>query len=189
MGEDLQKKIRTDCWDKALDSFGYSYIYSKKIESLSKLLRWTKVLGILIPVLLGALLTSYISNKELLDLAIYITTPIAIAQLILSTYLTIIGADERANSYSIKSAEYSLLNSEFEYLAKFPPADDIIFQNKYEVLLERERGISKTNNEVSDKELRMGMRFGLRNYRRACAGCQKTPTSMIATDCDVCGNF
>lgn len=187
--EDRLKKIRTDLWDKALDSFGYSYIYSKKIDSLNIWLRWTKVLGILIPVLLGGLLSSYFSNKYLIDLAILVTTPIALFQLIISTYLSIVGADDKVNIYSAKSAEYSLLNSEFEYLAKYPTEDINELQHKMDILLERERGISKGNFNVSDKELRKGMRSGLRNYRRNCAGCNQTPTSMTPTKCDVCGNF
>ncbi|WP_162343205.1 mobilome CxxCx(11)CxxC protein [Cyclobacterium salsum] len=187
--EDRQKKLRTDCWDKALDSFGYSYIYSKKIESLNFQLRWTKVLGILIPVLLGGILTSYYSYEIILELAIYITTPIALIQLLLSAYLTIIGADEKVNTYSTKSAEYSLLNSEFEYLGKYPPENVSLFQNKMDILLERERGISKGNFDIEDKELRMGMRAGLRNYRRGCAGCGETPISMTPTDCEICGNY
>lgn len=187
--EDRFKKIRNDCWNKALDSFGFSYIYSKKIDSLNIWLRWTKVLGILIPVLLGGLLTSYFSNKYLINLAVWITTPIALTQLLISTYLTIIGADEKVNSYSTKSAEYSLLNSEFEHLAKYPLTDLQLLQHKVDILLERERGISKGNFDISDKELRKGMCAGLRNYRRECAGCGKTPISMNPTKCDVCGNF
>lgn len=187
--EDRLKKIRTDCWDKALDSFGYSYIYSKKIDSLNIWLRWTKVLGILIPVLLGGLLTSYFSDKHLIDLAIWITTPVALLQLLISTYLSIIGADDKVNIYSTKSAEYSLLNSEFEHLAKYPAEEINTLQHKMDILLERERGISKGSFDVSDKELRKGMCSGLRNYRRECAGCGKIPTTMKPTDCDVCGNF
>lgn len=188
--EDFTKKIRVDCWDKALDCFGYSYIYSKKNESLNIWLRLTKLLGILIPVLLGGLLSSYyLTNKDLIELALKITTPIALLQLCVSAYLSIIGSEDKVNLYSTKSVEYSLLNSEFERLAKLPPDNEKDLQNIYDILLERERGISKTSFNVSDKERRMGMRIGLRNYRRNCAGCNEIPTSMTPTKCPVCGNF
>jgi mobilome CxxCx(11)CxxC protein len=187
--EDLKKKMRQECWDKALDSFAYSYIYSKKTEHLNFLLRWTKLFGILIPVMLGALLTAYYGNKHLIDAAIYITTPFAIAQLILSTYLTVIGADEKVNTYISKSIEYTLLNSEIDFLVKFPDSDSLIFQNKYEVLNEREKCLGKGNYELSEKDLRMGMRFGLRQYRRPCVGCNEVPVSMKPSKCEVCGNF
>ena len=185
-----RKRIRTDCWNKALDSLGYSYVYSKKIEKLNVWLRWTKVLVILIPVLLGGLVSAYYAtNPEILKWALAITSPLALGQLVLSAYLSVIGADEKVNEYSTKAAEYSLLNSEFEQLANYPIAEDKEYESKFNILLERERGTSKGNHKVSDKERRMGMRYGLRNYRRDCAGCGKTPVSMTPTDCDVCGNF
>lgn len=181
--------IRTDCWDKALDALGYFYIYSKRIEKLELWLRWTKVLGILIPVLLGGLVTSYFSNKLVLSIAITVTTPLALLQLLLSTYLAITGSDEKMSEYSTTAAEYALLNSEFEQLAKYPIEDEATYLNRYNVLLERERGVGKRNFNISDKERRMGMRYGLRQYRRGCAGCNETPVSMNPTTCDVCGNF
>jgi hypothetical protein len=163
MGENLFNKMRQDCWDKALDSFAYSYIYSKRIESVDFWLRWSKVLGIIVPVLLGGIVSSYYSNQTVMYWALLITTPTAIAQLVVSTYLTVVGSDEKVKLYQSKSVEYSLL--------------------------ERERGISRENQNIKDKELRMGMRYGLRNYRRACAGCGKVPISMESTDCYVCGKF
>lgn len=187
--ENFIDKIRADCWDKALDCFGFSYIYSKKIDSLNIWLRLTKVLGIMIPVLLGGLVSSYYSNLSIINWAIIITSPIALAQLIVSTYLTIIGSDEKVNTYSTKAVEYNLLNSEFENLANFPLGDEKEHQNKYNVLLERFRGVSKENHNISDKDLRKGMRAGLRNYKRACVSCKIVPTSMVATKCDICGNF
>ena len=187
---DIAKSIKQACWDKALDAFGYGYIYSKKIDKLNWWLRWTKVLGIMIPVLLGGILSSYVANRELLDLVVWITTPLAIFLLGLSSYLTIIGADEKVNGYSTKTAEYSLLNSEFENLAKLGDENDIVgLQKRFEILVERERGVAKGNYNVSDEYLRMGMCAGLREYKRACAGCKKVPTAIKSSDCDVCGNF
>lgn len=189
MEENLFNKMRQDCWDKALDSFAYSYIYSKRIESADFWLRWSKVLGIIVPVLLGGVVSSYYSNQTVMYWALLITTPIAIAQLVISTYLTVVGSDEKVKLYQSKSVEYSLLNSEIEHLAKYPSLNFNEYSKKYEILLERERGISRENQNIKDKELRMGMRYGLRNYRRECAGCGKVPVSMKSTHCDVCGKF
>lgn len=187
--EDLKLKIRQDCWDKALDCLGFSYIYAKKIDSIDKWLKWSKVLGITIPLLLGGIVSSYYTNKEIMEYSIAILSPIAIAQLVVSTYLTIIGSDEKVFNYVTKSTENALLNSEFEQLAKYPLDDFNEYNKKYEILLTREREISKGNHKIEDKELRMGMRYGLRNYKRTCVGCKETPISMKPTNCDVCGNF
>jgi mobilome CxxCx(11)CxxC protein len=177
------------CWDKALDAKGFSCIYSKRIESVSRLNLWSKVLGILIPVLIGALLTSYYNEKKITDLVIIIATPLSIIQLVLSVYLVLIKSDLKQTTYSNLAAEYSLLNSEFDNLANFPPQVQVEFKSRYDILLERERGIAKSSISIKDKELRMGMRYGLREYQRSCAGCNKRPTSMKATECDICGNF
>jgi mobilome CxxCx(11)CxxC protein len=188
--EDLLKKMRQDCWDKALDSLAYSYIYSKKIKRLGVLLNITKVLGIIIPLLLGGLVGSiYYTDKGIMNLAINVTAPLALIQLLVSATLSVLGSDTKIIEYSTKTAEFALLNSEFEQLAKFPDNNYEAYSKKYEVLIERSKNIGRGNSELEDSELRMGMRFGLRNYRRACAGCNETPISMTATKCAVCGNF
>lgn len=187
--EDSIEKMRVECWNKALDAFGYMYIYSKRINYLSTLNRWSKVLGILIPVLVGALLTSYYHLAEITSWVIAISTPIAIAQLGISTYLSITGSDDLLNKYIMLKTEYSLLHSEFDFLAKFKANSDVEFENKFSILLERERGVNKNAPTLEDKELRMGMRYGLREYSRSCAGCKETPISMKPSNCAVCGNF
>jgi len=48
-----------------------------------------------------------------------------------------VGADNDLASYATKSAEFSLLNSEFENLAKYPEEDPTRYQNMHNVLLER----------------------------------------------------
>lgn len=187
--EDLTTKIRTDSWDKALDSFGYSYIYSKRIRRIDNILKWTKVLGVLLPVLLGGITAAYYTNADVMKIALLFITPLAIAQLALSTILIVLGSDGQLSNYSRKSTEFSLLSSEFEQLAKFPDNDFNVLSKKYDILVERERNLSRDNFEIKDEENRIGMRAGLRNYRRECAGCKETPISMKPTKCDVCGNF
>jgi mobilome CxxCx(11)CxxC protein len=43
--------------------------------------------------------------------------------------------------------------------------------------------------DITDQEKRMGMRAGLRQYQRACAGCKTVPVSLRATECEICGKF
>ncbi|MCU0350620.1 MAG: hypothetical protein MUF43_07300 [Flavobacterium sp.] len=187
--EDLKVKIRQDCWDKALDAVAYCYIYSKKIDNIEFWLKWSKVLGIIIPVMLGGIVSSYYSDKEIMGLSLKILTPIALLQLIVSTYLSIVGSDEKIMNYVTKSTDYNFLASQFEQLAKYPTENYDEYNNKYEILLTREREISRGNHIISDKEKRMGMRYGLRNFQRKCVGCKETPLSMNPTNCDICGNF
>ena len=181
--------IRQDCWDKALDCIAYSYIYTKKISKLSPYLTWVKALGIIIPLLVGAIAGTYYTDPDIMKWALVITSPLAIAQLVLSTLLTVTGYEDKVTKYLTKSTEYSLLQSEFELVAKYPNSDFSEYQRRYETLLERERNLGRDNQDVTEKYERMGMRYGLRNYRRSCAGCGIIPTSMTPTQCPVCGNF
>jgi mobilome CxxCx(11)CxxC protein len=187
--EELHAKIRTDCWNNALDTLGFSYIFSKKIAKIERWLRWSKVLGIIIPVILGGLVTTYYNNKEIMNWALGIASPIALAQLVVSTYLVVVGSDEKLSRYMSKSAEYGLLRGEFEQLAKYPISDLAEYKHKFEILSERASGIGKGNYDVKDADRRMGMRFGLREFSRECVQCKTIPYSMIPTKCDVCGNF
>lgn len=187
--ENNKEKIRQDCWDNSLDAIGFGYIYQRKIKKINYWLRTSKVLGIIIPVLLGGILTSAFNSEDILNLAVLITTPIALFQLGLSTILTINGADENILKYSTKSAEYSVLESEFRQMARYPIENEFEYLKKYEILIEREKGIGKGNIDVTDTEKRMGMRFGLRELSRECIGCKKIPLSMESTDCSICGNF
>lgn len=183
------EKLRQDCWDKTLDAIGFGYIYQMKIKKINHWLRASKILGIVIPVFLGGVLTSAYNTPEHLKIAIWITSPFALGQLVLSTILTINGADENILKYSTKAAEYSVLETEFRQLARYPNQNEFEYLKRFEILIEREKGIGKGNLEVSDREKRIGMRFGLRELSRACVGCEKIPLSMKATDCDICGKF
>jgi mobilome CxxCx(11)CxxC protein len=187
--EDNIEKIRKDCWDKTLDAIGYGYIYQVKIKKINFWLRISKILGIVIPVFLGGILTSAYNSPEYISLAIWITSPIALFQLILSTILTINGADDNILKYSTKAAEYSVIENEFRQMARYPNSDEFEYLKKFEILIEREKGIGKANLEVSDREKRMGMRFGLRELSRKCVGCELIPLSMKSTNCEICGNF
>ena len=186
--EDMLATIRTDCWNRALDAFGYSYIYKIRIESIEPWMRWSKVAGIVGPVFVGGIVGTYSDNNKLISGVLLATGLVSVVQLVISTYLTVSGSDENITLFSKLTAEYSILNSEFELLARFPLSDLSEYRKRYEVLVERERVLSR-NGSLSDKELRKAMRSGLRNYRRNCAGCDLVPTSIESTDCNVCGNF
>lgn len=189
--EDYFEKTKTECWNKALDSFGYAYIYSRRMQRLDFYLKGIRLMGIVVPILLGAITASYYNDADLMKKAIAWTTPLTILQLVFSAIATSLGSEQQFNNYITKSVEYNLLHSEFDQLAKFPGQDAEKFIKRYDLLVEREKGISKGSSELKDKERRMGMRAGLREYRRDCAGCGKTPLDIDGSQskCNVCGNF
>lgn len=189
MEQTISEKIRIDAGNLALDALGYYYIYSQKIKKLERWLKASKVLGIIVPVFLGGMLSTYSTYPEFIQATLLITGPIALGQLVLSAYLTITGADEALVSHSSRAAEYNILAQSFTQLMRYPDNDEQIFKGRFELLQERERQIGKGNLGVSDKERRKGMRYGLWINQRKCAGCKETPKSLEPSNCNVCGNF
>lgn len=182
-------EILVDCWDKALQGYGTSYVYLKRIARLKRQIALSKATGIALPVLLGGMVSTYFQYQEVMAIAIAITSPIAVLQLVFSTILTVNGAEEKLVKFIELSTKNTYLSDNFKSLAKYPPKDFKELRARYDVLVERERNISDSDYDISDKESRMGMRYGLREFQRKCAGCKQVPISMNSTNCDVCGNF
>lgn len=176
-------------FESAFHAFGYNYVYIKKLQRLNSLVKVVKVLGILVPVLIGAFFMAYSSNQEVLKWVVWIAAPLSIVQLVFSTILAVNGSEENIIAYGTKAAEYSVLNHEFFHLGKFPDDDYKELLRKYEVLAERMKGVSKGIKSLNESDLRKGMRYALRNYKKECVACKEIPYSMKPTNCDVCGNF
>jgi mobilome CxxCx(11)CxxC protein len=191
---DLEQKyngLRQDCWNESLQSFGKAYIFDKRAQRYSFYINLLKVFGIVVPVTVGATAIGYGFDSVLLKYSIALAIPLTIAQLIFSVCAIVYKWDDEL-SYSYEaSQELSTLSDKFKRLAKTPPDDFKDFEHEFEIL----NTIIKTRNQQSSKhnlrewELRMGMRYSLREYQRKCAGCGEIPKSMEPTKCDVCGNF
>lgn len=189
MEQSITEKIRIDAGNLSLDASGYYYIYSEKIKEIEKWLKASKVLGIIVPVFLGGMLSTYSTYPQLIEATLVITGPIALGQLILSAYLTITGADEELVKFSSKAAEYYILSQSFSEIMRYPNADEKDLKSQFDLLKERERQIGRGNLEVTDKERRMGMRYGLWINQRSCISCKQVPSSLSPTSCETCGKF
>lgn len=53
------QQIKIEYWDKSLHALGTSYVFSLKAKRLKTALRIISLLGIIIPILLGGILTGY----------------------------------------------------------------------------------------------------------------------------------
>lgn len=192
---DLQQqnfdKKRHDCWNNALHSFGYSYLYSLRAENHKKILKFNTFLGILIPIIIGGVVTTYGLDSEFLKILLVIAAPLSLIQLILSVYIVSYNIEDKYSYYLESAHDNSQIADEYEKLGKYPPQT----LNELDIELDKLK-IKRNNREsldnkfpFSEKEKRKGMRYSLRNYKRSCAGCNIIPTDMIATDCGVCGQF
>jgi mobilome CxxCx(11)CxxC protein len=66
-----------------------------------------------------------------------------------------------------------------------------IHVNRFHELL-GEQNVRDSQDEkynINDKELRMGMKYGLRMFKVKCDGCGEVPKSLETTNCNICGNF
>ncbi len=185
------EKIKLDSSDKSFHAFGYSHIFEKRIKWYLKYINALKFLGIIVPLTIGAIALGYGANNNILLYAIIVGTPVIILQLIIST-LSIVYKwdDELAYSFEATS-DYNNLYDEFRKLFDFPTQSSTELEKKFEVLNAKlnSREQQNSKHKITEKELRIGMRYSLREHKKECAGCTKTPTDMKSTQCGVCGNF
>jgi mobilome CxxCx(11)CxxC protein len=144
-----------------------------------------------VPLLLGGVAATYGSNSSVLIWALIIAGPISIAQLVLSGVSLVYKWDDLL-AYSLESqTDNRQLSDSYQTLAKFPPADLNDLDSQFSVLKAKEEARNNQDDKVSfsDKENRLGMRYGLFIFKRKCEGCKEQPISMIPTKCGICGNF
>lgn len=190
---DLEKidKIKLEASDKSFHAFGYSYVFNERIKWYLWYINALRFLGIMVPVSIGAIVLGYGLESNILPIAITIGLPIVIIQLIISVFSIVYKWDDEL-AYSFEAGnDYSNLYDEYSKLYKFPDSDLGKLEKQFEILNTKEKSREQQNSKhnIKDKERRIGMRYSLREHKKECAGCQKTPTNMTATECGVCGNF
>lgn len=188
---DLITQKRQDCWNGALHAFGYGYLYNQKAGRLKKLLKFNAFLGILIPLLIGAVVTTYGLESNYLEPILFISAPISILQLVLSVWIVTNNLEDVYSYYLESSHDNYSIATEYENLAKYPPKILNNFDSEIEKIniKRNHRDLLDNKHPVTDKEKRKGMRYSLRKFKRSCGGCNEIPIDMIATDCGVCGKF
>jgi len=193
MDRNAQKadQIRKQAWDEAVYAYGTAYIFELRANWYRWLLRAITFLGIVMPVVIGAIYLSFRSQQLLLDVLVSIAGILGIVQLVLSIW-SLIAKWEDNYSYALESlgANYRI-SGRFKKFAESPPLQFSDLQREFGLLEAENSFRSDLDNKqgINDKEKRRGMRAALRNFQRPCAACNQVPTSMKPSTCDVCGNF
>lgn len=185
------EKLMILCWNKALYSVGTSYIFNKRSMMFRRRLGLINLLGIIVPLTIGAFVLTYGLKSPWIENMIFIALPILIFQVVFSGISIVYKWDDEL-AYSYESTTKNReLSEQFEELAKLPPGNIEEFINKYEKICISEKFRNELDDRrgLTDKEKRMGLRYGLRNYQRPCVNCNIIPMSMESTDCPVCGKF
>ena len=184
-------RLRQDSWNNALFSYGYGYLFSLRANRLNKKLNWITFLGIIIPVLIGGIVTTYGTESPILKYLLIVTAPLSIIQLIISVW-SVVANWNTSYAYYLESYldNYNLAEL-YENLGKYPPddVDDLKTEMDKIDILRSNRDKQDSKYPLTDKEKRKGMRYALRKYKRSCAGCNIIPKDMKSTKCGVCGNF
>lgn len=184
-------KLRTTCWNNAILSFGMAYIFDKKARRHGFNTNMLKVFGIVVPVTVGATALGYGYDSNALKAVIALAIPLSIFQLIFSVFAVVHKwDDELAYDYEA-SQDLSTLSDSFKKLGNLPPDSFKELDERFEVLNTRLKARTQQNSKhnIKEWELRMGMRYSLREFQRKCVGCGEIPVSMNSTSCDVCGKF
>jgi mobilome CxxCx(11)CxxC protein len=184
-------KLRQDSWENSIHSFGKAYIFNKRAERYGVLLNSLKVFGIVVPVTIGATASGYGFDSELLKWTITISIPLTIIQLIYSVFAVVYKWDDNLGYAYETVKDHNNLSDDFKKLGKLPPENYDDLNNKFNILETklRSRVEQDFKHGLTERELRMGMRFALREFKKQCYGCNQIPISMESTDCDVCGKF
>jgi mobilome CxxCx(11)CxxC protein len=182
---------RQDCWNQALYAFGTAYIFEKRLSRARRSVRILTYMRLAVPIAIGGIVVAFFSASWLqpyLVVLIVIGSLLGTLFLVLTVWSLVANWNDTISFSATSAAENRRLASRFEALGQSPPSDfDIQFQLlRVENTRRQEADIQK---EITEEEMRMITRAGLRQYQRACVECQKVPRDMIATTCPICGRF
>lgn len=183
--------LRQDAWNNALHSYGYGYLYSLRSQSLNRKLNIITFLGIVIPILIGGIVTTYGLTSPILKYLLMITAPLSIIQLVISVWSIVANWNASYAYYLETSFDNYNLSSNFEKIGKYPPhsVNELKTELVKVIALRENRDKQDNKYPLNEVEKRRGMRYALRKFKRSCAGCNIIPVNMESTDCGVCGKF
>ncbi|MBC9913167.1 mobilome CxxCx(11)CxxC protein [Chitinophaga varians] len=177
---------RATCYDKAGHAFGTAEIYSKRMQLLEKWINFNTTLGIVVPVLIGVILSTYNDQTTRAIVSVFAVV-LGGTQLVISIISLTFGWEARKSYYlesAIANRRFSeryndlLMNATFE-VQKFREIEEE----------DRRRNDLDDKYPFSDKETRRAHRIGLKRFQLECATCHEVPDSLESSECNTCGNF
>ncbi|TSD67303.1 hypothetical protein FFF34_007880 [Inquilinus sp. KBS0705] len=186
-----QEELQRSSHESAFQLYATYYLYAIRARNKEKYIQAITLLGFLVPVMVAGLVISYSYTGTFAKLYLQLLAPVALVQLILSALALIYKWDDKRNYYLESAISNRQLYDQFTHLAKFPHPEMKDNTHDFEILIYKSRAREDQDDKypLTDKELRRGMRYALRQYQKACSGCGVVPTSMESTDCNVCGKF
>jgi mobilome CxxCx(11)CxxC protein len=187
----LQQQIIQECWDNSLHALGTSYVFEQKAKFYKFWIRVITILGVVVPLLLGATVGVYGQKSFILTIFILVAGPLTIFQIILSGISLVFKWDDLL-AYSLESqTDNRVLYKEYESLAKYPPSDIYEFEKQFLIIKTKDEARQKQDEKIpfSQEDNRKGMRYALWIRKKQCATCKKVPTSLTPSECETCGKY
>ncbi len=187
----IPQELRRKCNDNALHAHGKAYVFEQRVSVFCRRLTVLKWLGIAVPILVYGIIASF-------QLSPGWQTGIIAAASFISTLLLVLSVWSLAANWEqqySKSLQAQIDYAELCRLYRELGTSTLLELHEYKAEISRfDSLMEKADNlamelRISDEEKRMGMRAGLREFRRKCAGCGEMPTDINSTACNVCGNF
>lgn len=180
--------LRTHCWNRAIESFGTSYIFQHRIRGPQRGIRWLTYLGLGVPLAIGLVVIGFGTDDRSLPYLLWIAGILLLVQGLLALWALVAKWSDTVESGLLSMTENNRLANRYKEIGERWPTDSpgkvTVLDAEYQVRTETD-----LRQGVSDQEKRMGLRAGLRQFQRACVGCSLVPNSMNPTECGVCGNF
>ena len=191
MEEEKIEQLQIESHNNSFHSFGKAYLFEKRARHYNKLINWLTVLGIIVPVSIGATVLGYGIDNNFLKILIAVAIPVSILQLIISIVSVVYKWSDELSYANESAQEHYFLCDRFKKLGRFPPDNFRDADHSFEIINTRQKAREEQDSKhnIKDWEFRMGMRYALREYKKECIGCGEIPKSMDYSDCPVCGKY
>lgn len=179
---------RQRAWDAALNAHGTAWIFEERGKRFGTRLRVLACLGLVVPAVTGALIGAFGTKFWGLGVVLTIGGLATVFQVAWSVW-ALVSRWDTTHAYAWESqVDNTRLANRFKELAEDPPAEPEFSVRMRVLKAENEAREAQDNRqEITLAEKCVGMRAGLRQFKRACAACKEVPVTMEPTDCPVCG--
>lgn len=184
---EIPEELRRKCNDNGLLSHGKSYIFEQRSRIFHNRLTVMKWLGIAVPMLVYALITRFKMGEEALPVIITAASILSTILLILSSWSMAADWEKQYHKGLLAQMDFSELGRRYKELGEttlLSLAEYKAEVSRLDSLMEKADHLAM-ELKISDEEKLMGMRSGLREYKRECASCEKIPFDMNPTKCPV----
>jgi mobilome CxxCx(11)CxxC protein len=188
------ENIRKECHQNKFHCYGksyiYIYIYGERVNKYERRLRIINFIGLVVPLMFGGYTLTY-GIDSINEIAVYIGGGVLFVQLFFSAFALVFKWDDEL-AYSLEATrDHNLLSHDFKSLGQFPPIDIEDLTIRYNLLYEKlkSRNEQDVKHNLKEKESIKGMRWSLREFKKACVSCKEVPYSIEKTDCPICGKY